>query len=83
MKVLLTGSTGLIGRELGKRLVARGDQVVTLVRDLDRARRAEPFPAERYLWNHVDEVPAEALHGVDAVIHLAGEPIADGRWTVC
>lgn len=81
MKVLLTGSTGLIGREVGKRLVARGDQVVTLVRDLDRARRAEPFPAERYLWNHVDEVPAEALRGVDAVIHLAGEPIADGRWT--
>ncbi|MBL7687638.1 MAG: TIGR01777 family oxidoreductase [Bdellovibrionaceae bacterium] len=81
MKVLLTGSTGLIGREIGKRLVARGDQVVTLVRDLDRARRTEPFPAERYLWNHVDEVPAEALLGVDAVIHLAGEPIADGRWT--
>lgn len=81
MKVLLTGSTGLIGREIGKRLVARGDQVVTLVRDLDRARLAEPFPAERHLWNHVDDVPPSALRGVDAVIHLAGEPIADSRWT--
>lgn len=81
MKVLLTGSTGLIGREIGKRLVARGDQVVTLVRDRERARRSEPFPAERYLWNHSDAVPPAALQGVDAVIHLAGEPIADGRWS--
>jgi nucleoside-diphosphate-sugar epimerase len=45
MRILLTGATGLIGRELGKALVARGDDVVCLVRDLAAARRRLPFPA--------------------------------------
>jgi uncharacterized protein len=81
MRVLLTGATGLIGRELGKALVARGDDVVCLVRDLAAARRRLPFPATCHTWNHTQPVPAAALEGVDAVLHLAGEPVADKRWT--
>ena len=81
MRILLTGATGLIGRELGKALVARGDDVVCLVRDLAAARRRLPFPATCHIWNHTQPVPAAALAGVDAVLHLAGEPVADKRWT--
>lgn len=81
MRILMTGATGLIGRELGKALVARGDTLVCLVRDLAAARGRLPFPAECHAWDHTQAVPAEALRGVDAVVNLAGEPVADTRWT--
>ena len=81
MRILLTGATGLIGRELGKALAARGDTLVCLVRDVGTARRRLPFPAICHRWDHTCPVPVEALHAVDAVINLAGEPVADTRWT--
>jgi hypothetical protein len=81
VRILMTGATGLIGRELGKALVARGDTLVCLVRDLGAARRRLPFPAECHAWDHTRAVPAEALRGVDALVNLAGEPVADTRWT--
>jgi uncharacterized protein len=81
MRILMTGATGLIGRELGKALVARGDTLVCLVRDLNAARRRLPFPAVCHAWNHTRPVPAAALHEVDAVVNLAGEPVAETRWT--
>jgi uncharacterized protein (TIGR01777 family) len=81
MRILLTGGTGLIGRELGQALAARGDSLVCLVRDMHSARRRLPFPAECHEWVHTQAVPAAALRGVQAVVHLAGEPVADTRWT--
>lgn len=81
MRILLTGATGLIGREIGKALAARGDALVCLVRDPASARRRLPFPATCHAWDHTRAVPPEALQGVQAVLHLAGEPVADTRWT--
>ena len=81
MRILITGATGLIGRELGKALAARGDTLVCLVRDIARAKRALPFPAECHAWRHDRAVPAAALAGVEAIVNLAGEPVAEGRWT--
>lgn len=81
MRILLAGATGLIGRELGKALAARGDTLVCLVRDADVARRRLPFPAECHRWDHTREVPPAAMRGVEAVINLAGEPVAEGRWS--
>jgi uncharacterized protein (TIGR01777 family) len=81
MRILMTGATGLIGRELGKALAARGDTLVCLVRDTQGARRRLPFPATCFEWDHQRAVPAEALLEVDAIVHLAGEPVAEKRWT--
>ncbi len=81
MRILITGATGLIGRELGKQLAARGDTLVCLVRDVDAARRRLPFPAACHAWDHTRAVPTEAMRGVDAVVNLAGEPVADARWS--
>ncbi len=81
MRILMTGATGLIGRELGKALAARGDTLACLVRDVSAARRRLPFPAECHAWDHTRPVPGEALHGVEAVVNLAGEPVADKRWS--
>jgi len=81
MHILLTGATGLIGREIGKALARRGDTLVCLVRDVEAARRRLPFPADLHAWDHTREVPAAAMRGVEAVINLAGEPVAEGRWS--
>ncbi len=86
MKILITGATGLIGKELGRELVGRGHRVLALVRDPKGVASHLPFPAESFSWREAQsETPSkaflEALAGVDAIVHLAGEPIADGRWT--
>jgi hypothetical protein len=80
-RILLTGATGLIGRELGKRLVARGDALVCLVRDRGSIQGRLPFPATCFEWDHTRSVPPEALAGVNAIVHLAGEPVAGKRWS--
>ena len=81
MRVLITGATGLIGRELGKSLAARGDTLVCLVRNASGSSHRLPFPATCFEWDHQRAVPPEALLGVDAILHLAGEPIAEKRWS--
>lgn len=77
MKVAITGASGLIGRALTERLVARGDMVSAVTRDPRRAREDEYsifWAPER------GEIEAHALDGHDAVVHLAGDNIAQGRW---
>jgi hypothetical protein len=81
VRILMTGATGLIGRELGKVLAARGDTLVCLVRDTQGARRRLPFPATCFEWDHQRAVPAQALLEIDAIVHLAGAPVAEKRWT--
>jgi uncharacterized protein (TIGR01777 family) len=82
LKVLITGITGLIGKEVGKILVQHGHSVVGLSRDVRKAGRELPFPVTLFPWAGGSEaVPAQALSGVDAVVNLAGESIAGGRWT--
>lgn len=73
--VLITGATGFVGSALSAMLVARGDRVVVHTRSPERARRAVPS-ASRF----VATLDATALEGVDAVVNLAGEPVA-GRWS--
>ena len=79
MRVVVTGATGFIGRALVAELNSRNHQVVVLSRDPDRARRMLPLVADLHSfdWNRES---APALGGADAIIHLAGEPVA-GRWT--
>jgi hypothetical protein len=72
MRVTVTGATGLIGSRLVSALRARGDEVVVLSR----------HPGlQAVAWNPSSgPAPAAALAGSDAVVHLAGEPIAQ-RWS--
>ncbi len=79
MKVLITGATGFLGRRLCEHLREQGYRPSALARDPERALRALPLE-EAHRWSADRRPPAEALAGVDAVVHLAGETIA-GRWT--
>src|SRR4051812_17181014 len=79
MRVTVTGATGVIGRRLVEALAGRGDDVTVLSRDPARAERA--LGAAAMAWDpDAGPAPAEALAGRDAVVHLAGETIAQ-RWT--
>src|SRR6476646_6085915 len=82
MRVVITGATGLIGRVLAQALLDRGDEVVALSRDADRAREALGDHIEARAWPNPTGAPppAAALAGADAVVHLLGEPVAQ-RWT--
>ena len=81
MRVTVTGATGLIGPRLVAALVERGDEVTVLSRDPERAHRAlAGTRAVRWADPEASPAPAEALTGRDAVVHLAGEPVAQ-RWS--
>jgi uncharacterized protein len=70
MRIAATGATGFIGRRLVESLRAAGHEVRVLSR--------KPGP---YQWDPLGGPPSKAaLEGVDAVVHLAGEPVAQ-RWT--
>ncbi len=75
MRVLVTGASGLIGSALIDALLTRGDEVVGLTRDPERARPKNPT-VRWYAWQPTTErPPAAALEGVDAVVNLVGEEI--------
>ena len=75
MKVLITGSTGLLGKELQKSFTEKGY-------DLLLASRKEPQDDNHIQWS-VEEgfSDTEKLEGVDIVVHLAGENVSGLRWT--
>ncbi|MEJ5071573.1 TIGR01777 family oxidoreductase [Enterobacter ludwigii] len=77
MKILITGGTGLIGRHLIPRLLELGHNVIVVTRSPEKAR--QQLDARVELWKGLNE--RSTLDGIDAVINLAGEPIADKRWT--
>ena len=74
MKVAITGSTGLVGRALGQHLEARGDEVVRIARGPAGAAGVDWSPAEGW-------VREGAFDGCDAVVHLSGASVGEGRWT--
>jgi hypothetical protein len=81
MKVAITGATGFVGNRLVERLQAQGHQPLILTRNRAAALRAFPklevvayTPTQSGSWQ-------EAIALCDAVVNLAGEPIAQTRWT--
>jgi uncharacterized protein (TIGR01777 family) len=82
MKILITGGTGLIGKKLMLSLFKEGHDLVILTRNVIAARREIGIPCEFIECDLMKEIPpAEAFGDIDAVVHLAGESIAAGRWT--
>lgn len=76
-RVAVTGAGGLMGSALSALLTTGGHTVLPMVRDRRRAQGGHAI-----FWDpDRGEVDADALKGVDAVVHLAGEPINAVRWT--
>jgi uncharacterized protein (TIGR01777 family) len=76
MRVLVSGSTGLLGSALVPRLRLEGHEVVRLI------RRPAPLGPFEVFWDPAaGRLDAGSLEGVDAAVHLSGENLAAGRWT--
>ena len=80
-RVLITGATGFVGRQLCLRLAREGLAVVAWVRDLERARAALGDGPELLGTEAPDAQLDAALERCDAVIHLAGAGLFDRRWS--
>ncbi|HMI30338.1 MAG TPA: TIGR01777 family oxidoreductase [Candidatus Limnocylindrales bacterium] len=75
MNVLLAGGTGFIGGALARHLTTRGHRVSLL------SRRPSGADARAYHWDpEREELDPLSLEGIDAVVNLAGENLAGGRW---
>lgn len=83
MRIIITGATGLIGSALVESLIADGHQVTRLVRQGKTQIQASPIPQlTEVLWNPQRMVlDPRDVEGHDVVVNLAGESIADGRWS--
>ena len=76
MRVLVSGSSGLVGTALKSVFGRRGDEVCSLVRKRSAGDKNTAY------WNpDSGEIDLSPLSSLDVVVHLAGENIAEGRWT--
>jgi len=76
----VTGANGLIGRELCARLTKANYTVIALVRNVSKS--SSLLAQDVVAWEALSAPPeVKVLDGCDAVVHLAGEPVAAGRWT--
>jgi len=80
VKILVTGASGMIGSALCDALLARGDSVVGLTRDEQRARTSNPGVVWHTWQPTLERPPAAAFDGVDGVVNLLGEGLGQ-RWT--
>lgn len=75
MNIAVSGSHGLVGSALVPLLTTQGHSVRRIVRSADESERDD------IVWNSsADSVDPSKLEGLDCIVHLAGESIADGRW---
>ncbi|HLG18169.1 MAG TPA: TIGR01777 family oxidoreductase [Blastocatellia bacterium] len=80
MRILITGATGLIGRTLVKSLTTDGHHVVAVSRSPEKAAGLSGVTLIK--WDPMSgPPPKQALESLDAVVNLAGESIADHRWS--
>lgn len=82
MRAIITGATGFVG----KRLLAQIDEPVVLSRNPERAkeslRNTTGREVEVFRWDPAAAAPSSAaFQGVEAIFHLAGESVGEGRWT--
>ena len=76
--ILITGATGLVGRTLVPALQKQGHNIAVLSR-----KQTEIKDVRVFLWDvYKEKIDKKAFEGIDTIIHLAGEGIADKKWTV-
>lgn len=78
MNIAITGATGFVGSRLVSRLSEQGHSITILSRRPDRAK--QQFPQAKVI-DYGGDTWQSALNGCDAVVNLAGEPIAEKRWS--
>lgn len=82
MKILITGATGFVGKALTQKLIEKNHSIIVLSRNPDSAKHLFGGKVEAIAWDATKgEIPKTAWNNVDGVIHLAGDTVAQLRWT--
>jgi hypothetical protein len=82
MKTAVIGATGFIGKNLIEQMLDKGNHAVAITRTHGKANSIFGEKAEEFVWDGKDEDRMAELAGsVDAIVNLAGENLASGRWT--
>ena len=79
--IVVTGATGFVGQKLVLSLLRKGHDIRVVTRNIASAKNILPYPISYFEWDGLSAFPQDALSGSHAVIHLAGENIASGRWS--
>lgn len=80
--VLITGGTGMIGRQLSKALLKKGYAVVILTREIPNSKKQTDPDIQFALWDiEKQTIDKEAIVKADHIIHLAGANVGEKRWT--
>jgi len=80
MKIIVSGASGLVGAALTRSLRAQGHTVLHLVRK--PARAPKEVSSTEIRWDPLSaQVDVPALEGANAIVHLSGANISEGRWT--
>jgi uncharacterized protein (TIGR01777 family) len=81
-KIIITGATGLIGRELCKKLYEEGDEVTVFTREIKKGREILPYLHKFVEWDYnKPDYWKNEIDGKDVIIHLAGANVFGKRWT--
>jgi uncharacterized protein (TIGR01777 family) len=78
--IILAGATGLIGKEIARLLIERGDKVTIFSRSVEKAKNIIPNAEKYIVWNTQSTDWYKILEGQDAVINLSGENLMAKRW---
>lgn len=82
MKILIIGATGFIGRALVRELEEAGHEIYAVTRNMQKARNKFSPSVSILEWDGAGiKVLSQHIDGKDAVVNLAGENLASGRWT--
>jgi len=81
-KIIITGATGSIGKNLAQKLIARGDEITVFSRSPEKAKNILPGAVDYVEWDAYETGDwVNSISGKDAIIHLAGEPLLGSLWS--
>lgn len=80
-RIVITGATGLVGKQIALKLINRGDEVVIFTRSVDKAKEIISGATDYINWNNNKEEILQSLEGSNGIIHLAGENVMSRRWS--
>jgi uncharacterized protein len=80
-KIVITGATGFIGRNICSKLIARGDEITIFTRSVEKAKKIIPGASKYIAWDYSLNDWYDEISGKDAVINLAGESLLSKRWS--
>ena len=80
-KIIITGATGFIGRNICSKLIERGDEITIFTRSVDMAKKVTPGASKYIAWNYSLKNWYDEISEKDAVINLTGESLLSKRWS--